>query len=211
MKYLFYLLMIFSLLTSCARKENKNQSANKIEEQKELSDIEKIRQLYNSLPEVRLPFCYQIDSINFDGKVTFGSYYIPTYLFFEGFELQVIGKIKDTTNFFGFVYLYPGDVLVPVISTFDKNGKKIERNSIMGGGLFDGCYECPLSRTTIYKDLSIEQFYIEKTDFCDEEGIPIDSFKGITTEITGQYQLTKQGKLEFISAKFFPAKKIIIE
>ena len=66
------------------------------------------------------------------------------------------GLLSDTTNFYGIITIAPADDYIPVLTTFDKNGKFIEsRDLIVRGCADDACIKYCSSTTIIKNDYSI--------------------------------------------------------
>ena len=105
MKYVFFITIL--VILGCSNRE---------------SDFDKY------LDQVeRLPTPLIIKTIEFTGRTS--SQLIDTILF-EKFKIldaqTVYGKIYEDNNFTGIIYNVPGDISVPVLVTYRKNGEKID-------------------------------------------------------------------------------------
>ncbi len=157
--------------------------------------INHIRQLYTRLPKIKLPFYYDLNKSDAIGN-EYSKKDLDTLIFDKVTNVNIIGMLSDSINFFGFIYLYPGDDLYPILVTFDKKGCLIERN-IIAKECGDGCdYHC-------YSDLTIDNNYRIITKFnesivqCDSTG-PIDSTR-IHRETNQISQIENNGKIKVIN------------
>ena len=89
---------------------------------------------------------------------------------------RIYGKLADKKRFTAIIYLYPADIVLPIIQTTDKQGNKISTLN-----LFENCNEDELfkstSWTSINKDLSIVINDSITTYKRDKEGEIINSSK----------------------------------
>lgn len=88
---------------------------------------------------------YTYDLVKQDAEGCYGPkdgdtlYYNPPF--------PILGVLKDTADIFSIIHFEPGDDLYPVLRTFDKNGKQIDREIIIYGHCagwdcdFDECSE----------------------------------------------------------------------
>ena len=156
-----------------------------------------IRSLYQKLPKIKLPFEYDVSNSNGIGQ-NYSNKDLDSLIFEKDIRVNIAGVIQDTANFFGYIYFYPGDELIPILVTFDKTGRLIEKSQI-AKECSSGCgYDCH-STVTISKDYRIVFTLNEIIAKCDNVG-PIDSTK-IYRETVEISQLDKLGKIKLIDKK----------
>ena len=182
-------LIIFLGLIGCSFVNNK-QSVDNLR-------LGHIRSLYAKLPKIKLPFEYDVSKSNGIGQI-YSNQDLDSLIFEKDIRVNIAGVIQDTTNFFGFIYFYPGDELIPILVTYDKKGGLIEKNQIAKGCASDCGYDCH-STLAINKDYKIVFQLNETIAKCDSIG-PIDSTK-IYRETVEISQLDKVGKIKLIDKK----------
>jgi hypothetical protein len=188
MKY-FASLMILLGLIGCSFKSNPDRKSDLL--------LNHIRQLYVKLPKINLPFTYDLSK---SGRVSnvYSNKDMDSLIFDKDIQINIVGVLKDSTDFYGFIYLYPADEMIPILVTFDKTGRLIEKNQIAQECASDCGYDCH-SYVTIDKDYKIVFKFNETIAKCDSIG-PIDSTR-IFRETVEISQLNKLGKIKLIDKK----------
>jgi len=111
-------------------------------------------------------------------------------------ETYCYGILTDTANFYSLIYLFPADALYPVLVTYTKTGKLIDKTylSVNGCGSDAGLTYCS-STSIINKDLTVFCADTVKYDFiCDSVGKEIPNSSEILID-TKKGRLTKNGKI----------------
>ena len=117
-------------------------------------------------------------------------------LFFDDFNGSIEGVLPDTSTYFGFIYYKVGDSLYPFLTTIDKKGQIIDRQSIgIGacGGLAIDVDSC-VDKVSINEKLEIDMFYKMRGTADTNDSIP-QTVK-ICNWISGKGKITKDGKIE---------------
>lgn len=190
MRILAYLILFLGLV-GCSFAKTNNNLLNK-----DLK-LRHIRLLYHKLPKIKLPFEYDVSKSNGIGQI-YSNTDLDSLIFEKDIRVNIAGVIQDTTNFFGFIYFYPGDELIPILVTFDKTGELIEKSQIAKECASDCGYDCH-STVIINKDYKIVFRLNETITKCDSVG-PIDSTK-IYRETVEISQLDNLGKIKLIDKK----------
>ena len=105
-----------------------------------------------AIPTVELPLNLKCDVEPIDPVLGFDSMTIEKY----GQKYSsVFGKIAVRENFTAIIYLYPADIVLPIIQTTDRQGNKISEFKVYE--LYCGADEffCSTSWATIMEDLTI--------------------------------------------------------
>jgi hypothetical protein len=146
---------------------------------------EALREIYNKAEKIYLPFEYP--SKEFENSYVISG--TDTLVFPDGTD--IVGALKDTTNFFTFIRIEAGDVIYPVIITVNKNGNIIDEKVFS----FEGAPDCGFDyeeKNVLNTDLSMQLYRKDRIQECDDEG-PL----GPTTvrETTETGQINKSGKI----------------
>ena len=185
MKY-FTCIWILSGLIGCSFKSSPDRKSDLL--------LNHIRQLYVKLPKINLPFTYDLSKSEIVSNV-YSNRDMDSLIFEKDIQVNIAGVLKDTADFFGFIYLVPADEMIPVLVTFDKTGRLIEKNQI-AQECASGCgYDCH-SYVTISKDYTIIFKFNETIAKCDSIG-PIDSTR-IFCETVEISKLDRLGKIKLI-------------
>ncbi|MBN8707289.1 MAG: hypothetical protein J0L62_15565 [Bacteroidetes bacterium] len=153
-----------------------------------------IRSLYNKLPKIIFPFNFtgsKFDEIENNNS----NRDLDSLIFEKDIQVKIAGIFQDSTNFFGFIYFYPADEMLPILATYDKTGKIIERNQIAHECGVDCGYTCDWM-VTITEDYKIV-YKLNETIIPCNQAEPTNSSK-IYRETTEISQLDQTGKLKFI-------------
>jgi len=146
--------------------------------------LKHIRYLYSFYPAINLPFTYHTQkSLAVTDIYTENE--IDTLIFGDDFPVPIIGIVPDSTNYFCFFYLYPGDDAIPTVVTFSKKGKLISRKRL-ADSCWQGCESDCRSIITVYPDLSSVFSYEEYLYVCEE-----DTFSDVPYEATGYIEYSK--------------------
>ncbi|MBK8367664.1 MAG: hypothetical protein IPL10_09655 [Bacteroidetes bacterium] len=94
---------------------------------KEVSQQEKFSTFFNTIPDLKLPF------ITDSGEDLQAVFYPDTiYNEFVGDNVYgIYGKTKINDSIFGIVYLNPGDIVFPLLVTYNSTGKKIDELALL--------------------------------------------------------------------------------
>lgn len=85
-------------------------------------------------------------------------------------EIYSYGILPDTTNNYKIIWLEPTEIEVPVLTTFTKEGKKIDQEELGVGGCGSDCgFKCE-EYVTLNKDMTIFSVDSEKITPCDTNG-----------------------------------------
>ncbi|HEX3007767.1 MAG TPA: hypothetical protein VHO90_09150 [Bacteroidales bacterium] len=188
MKYLTCLLILLGLI-GCSFKSNHDSKSDLL--------LNHLRQLYVKLPKINLPFTYDLSKSERVSNV-YANRDMDSMIFEKDIQVNIAGVLKDTADFFGFIYLVPADEMIPILVTFDKTGRLIEKNQIAQECGSDCGYDCH-SYVSIDKDYKIIFKFNETIAKCDSIG-PIDSTR-IFRETVAISQLEKNGKIKLIEKK----------
>ncbi len=108
----------------------------------------------------------------------------------------ILGRLKDTSSYYGFIVTYPGDGPVPILFTYDKKLNLISTESLIARGCGANCGIKHCSTTTVIeKNLSIycadTMHYVE----CDAE---YNEIKGSDVKYVEYLngKIGKDGKIE---------------
>ena len=111
-------------------------------------------------------------------------------------ETHCYGILTDTTNFYSLIYFFPADTHYPVLATYTKTGKLIDKTDLLvnGCGSDAGLTYCS-STSIINKDLTVFCADTLKYDFiCDSVGEKIPNSGEILID-TKKGRLTRSGKI----------------
>lgn len=167
--------------------ENETETRTETDNKKEISFDDYL----TAIPETKLPLDLKCD-IELNGStLTFDRQTIDTY----GQEnSRINGKIAVTDNFTAIIYLYPADIVLPIIQTTDRQGKKISELKIYERWCGEDGFSWGTSWATISKDLTItlsDSAIIYKRN---DEGQIIEESK--TTEVRHRkFQIDNNGKI----------------
>ncbi|GAC1309002.1 MAG: hypothetical protein NVSMB24_23700 [Mucilaginibacter sp.] len=110
-------------------------------------------------------------------------------------EIYAYGILPDTANIYKVIWLQPAEMEVPVLTTFTKNGKKINEEYLGVGGCGSDCGFSCSEFITINRDFTIfSGDSVESTD-CDTSG----NLKPNTTKKYIRYKtgkVLKSGKIK---------------
>ena len=160
-------IMIVIVLCSCKGQHPVNST---LPQQK--TRVIYIRELVNRIDRITLPYKHNLVSDSEKTcSYTYNEHGYDT-LFLKPEQAQIIGLLPDTSKFFGILYFYPGDDMVPCLVTFSKTGIQIDDQSLTnstcaGGGCdIDSCN----AETFIDKSLEISMWQRTVITECDDKG-----------------------------------------
>lgn len=108
--------------------------------------------------------------------------------------LYAYGMLSDTTDTFKILWLQPADDYIPVITTFTKDGQKIDSKYVgVGGCGVDCCFECN-EVIVINKDLTTFSADSIKSCECDTAGPKENTMRKYIRYQTGK--ILKTGKID---------------
>lgn len=129
-----------------AETETKNQNENDVKKEVSFDDY------LNAIPETRLPLDMKCEVELKDSTLEFDRTTIDK---FGQENSRINGKIAVTDNFTAIIYLYPADIVLPIIQTTDKQGKKISELKIYERWCGEDAFSWGTSWANITKDLTI--------------------------------------------------------
>ena len=189
---LIFHILGLTILIGCGQTTEK-QTENQKETQIETDNKNEISfdDYLTAIPETRLPLDLKCDvelnvpTLEFDRET------IDKY----GQEnSRINGKIAVTDNFTAIIYLYPADIILPIIQTSDRQGKKISELKIYERWCGEDEFSWGTSWATISKDLTItlcDSAIIYKRN---DEGQIIEESK--TTEVRHRkFQIDNNGRI----------------
>jgi hypothetical protein len=107
--------------------------------------------------------------------------------------------LPDTMNSYKVIWLEPAEVLIPVLTTFSKSGKKIsQENLTIGGCGSDCCFSCN-ETIIINPDLSIYAADSIKSCKCDSSGPKENTMEKYVLMKTGH--ISGDGKIQLSQTK----------
>jgi hypothetical protein len=68
---------------------------------------------------------------------------------------KIFGKLSENKNFVAIIYLYPADIVLPIIQTTDRNGKKISALSLFDSYCGEDEFSWSTARAQVNTDLTI--------------------------------------------------------
>jgi hypothetical protein len=68
---------------------------------------------------------------------------------------KIFGKLSENKNFAAIIYLYPADIVLPIIQTTDRNGKKISVLSLFDSYCGEDEFSWSTARAQVTTDMSI--------------------------------------------------------
>ncbi len=68
---------------------------------------------------------------------------------------KIFGKLSENKNFAAIIYLYPADIVLPIIQTTDRNGKKISVLSLFDSYCGEDEFSWSTARAQVNTDLTI--------------------------------------------------------
>lgn len=152
-----------------------------------------LRNLMDSVGAIQLPFKYNmVDEDKPPGYVLTAK---PKDLLFSSYGGIVFGYLPDTSNFYGMLHLDIGDDFYPILSTYQKDGARIDRRSV-GLGNCAGLgvdYEFCLEDLSIDEKLNISSSYCAKLLLESKEDYTI--IDTLINEEHGKGRIDKQGKI----------------
>jgi hypothetical protein len=123
------------------------------------------------------------------------SNYLGEGISMSGYGLYAYGLLADTANSYKVIWLTPMDYDIPVLTTYTKNGKKLNEEILVVGECgSDCCYECD-QIVTINKDLSIYSADSIKECQCDDNGPKLETMRKYVKEKTAK--IAADGKFKF--------------
>jgi hypothetical protein len=115
----------------------------------------------------------------------------PDDFLFE--EIRAYGLLPDTLNSFKVIWLKPADISFPVLTTFTKNGKRINEEVLSIGECgSDCCYTCK-ETIRINTDLSLYCADSIRSCKCDSLGPKDETMEKFVLYKTGK--ITQNGKI----------------
>lgn len=186
MKLTVFLLAIF-FVVGCATDK---QSDVKTPPINQTQPIDIVREYYNKAEKLQLPLMWD-DFLNSNPNVLRLSTR-DTIAFGEGMgALSILGAFPDTSKYFGFLLSYPADDVIPVLMTFDKDGKDVsfETEFNYGCGGSDCEYICDYTDFVIEKNLSFHSTTKSRIKVCE------DNTDNMDTTIVEYFVIEKHGKI----------------
>lgn len=175
------LLVILGIFASC-------------DHQKLHTKMEVIRSLARRCKPLEMPFKWNVELDVKRHCTVLNPATIDSFLLRE-LNMQVVGRLDDTSHYFGFLTLAIGDMLCPELCTFSKDGELISKTRIANchcGGLamsYESCYD------SLTIDASGNITSISKAVIGTNQ---IEKLKGMTGNmITGQGQIRRNGQVDF--------------
>jgi hypothetical protein len=152
------LIVIFSILEfvilfGCTNPTEKNERIAKDNNQEKLI-VKQISfdEYLTAIPEIKLPLDIKCD-VELDGS--FFKFNSKTINKFGQENSKINGKIAQTDNFAAIIYLYPADIILPIIQTTDFMGNKISELKIYERWCGEDEFSWGTSWANISKDLTI--------------------------------------------------------
>jgi len=190
-------IIILTMILACSCNNTKKQTVQAIQSENSL-----FKTFVKKFKPIDLPFTYRITSegltvdLNKMRKIDANS--SDTLFLKTEFpqETYCFGMLKDTTNFYSLIYLFPAEDYYPVLATYTKSGKQISQINLiaLGGGVDCGLtYYSTTGR--INKDMTFFCSDTAKYEYmCDSlsDEIP-NSAKNHINVKTGK--VTKSGKI----------------
>lgn len=152
--------------------------------------IDIVREYYNKAEKLQLPLMWD-DFLNSNPNVLRLSTR-DTIAFGEDMgALSILGAFPDTSKYFGFLLSYPADDVIPVLMTFDKDGKDVsfETEFNYGCGGSDCEYICDYTDFVIEKNLSFHSTTKSRIKVCE------DNTDNMDTTIVEYFVIEKHGKI----------------
>jgi hypothetical protein len=176
------LFLILSMLISC---KNPGKTDTELPPESFRQYLKKFK--YLSLPIVLRPHTETLGGAKFDNT--------SSDTLYTGDHAQLYGMLPDTNTFYGLITLHEADDLVPVLTTYDKKGKKLGSTPLIANGCGSGPgLEYCSSSGVINNDLTI---------YCADTLKTIE-FDSIYNPIAG----TEKEYCVFIEGHINPAGKI---
>ena len=104
------------------------------------------------IPQVKLPLkttCDQeLESLQLDFSQSVINNFGPE-------SSKIFGKLSENKNFAAIIYLYPADIVLPIIQTTDRNGKKISVLSLFDSYCGEDEFSWSTARAQVNTDLTI--------------------------------------------------------
>ncbi len=156
--------------------------------------LQHIRKLYQRYPAIRFPFEYHVQSSQ---SVT-GLSANPgadTLVFGEDVPCGIIGRLSDTSLFFGFFYLIAADDAIPALVTFDKQGNRITRY-VFGQSCWQGCESDCRTIVSINEQLEVKIRYEEYLFNWPSEDSPCPETPESASGYVDYLQINSLGRVE---------------
>ena len=165
--------------------------------------VDEFRLFLQKFKMVKLPFVYR--SVNYEDNFDFKKMQTINILsndtlFIKENSLNGIkfyGVLSDTSKVFSLIYFCLSDSYYPVLATYDKSGKLIDRMALIVNGCGGGCGVAYCSETGIIDENSVvfcaDTLIWDLSSECFSELIPNNDSIWIETKTA---QLTKDGKLK---------------
>ena len=186
MKFQLELIGLLMLVACQPAKQNDVEKQSAIQAQ----PIDIVRGYYNKVEKLQLPLMWD-DFLNSNPNVLRLSTR-DTIAFGEGMgALSILGAFPDTSKYFGFLLSYPADDVIPVLMTFDKDGKDVsfETEFNYGCGGSDCEYICDYTDFVIEKNLSFHSTTKSRIKVCE------DNTDNMDTTIVEYFVIEKHGKI----------------
>lgn len=165
-------IILLTVLTACSSVSvNDDISDTAVKTQKKSSKTNlKFREFLKKFELLRLPLTIKIDEINLDPTKQLTEKDNVFIKYQDPGAIYAYGILPDTTDNFKIIWLQPADDYIPIITTFTKDGKKIDSKYIgVGGCGVDCCFECS-EVIVINKDLTTFSADSIKSCECDSNG-----------------------------------------
>jgi hypothetical protein len=157
---------------------------------KELSQQEKFTTFLNSIPDLKIPF--QTNS----GEELQAAFYPDTIYkdFIDDSSNGVYAKIKVNDSIHGIIFLMPGDILFPLLVTYNSAGKKLNELALVNlSG--DGYNANGTSYVVMNKNLEIQMTDTVNTFERDTLNEEIIEASRKTEVIIEKYKIASDGKI----------------
>lgn len=188
MKRNLTIILISTALLACV-KENKTESKSWNERRQKMEYS--FSEYSDKIPQIILPLSSSCDIELKGSRLGFTNQEISKF----GTETsEVYGKLADKEKFTAIIYLYPADVVLPIIQTTDKKGNKISRLDLYENYCNESETSLETSAFIINEDLSIQLTDTLTTFDRNENDDIIESTKK-TTVSRKQFRINENGKI----------------
>ena len=188
MKKNLTIILLLTLLSSCGKTTQKdNVSLNEKREKIEYTFSE----YSEEIPIINLPFHSTCDIELNGSKLGLTNKEISK---FGRKDCSVYGKLVDNEKYTAIIYLLPCDIVLPIIQTTDKKGKKISELELHDGYCGEDEFSWGSSSFTINKDLTIQIIDSVSSFERDDKAEIIESTKKVTIKHK-QFYINENGKI----------------
>ena len=190
MRKLLPSLFIILLFTACSNK--KSNSEKKSESIVEESSIITFAEYTKTIKRLKLPTSLICDIELKGGKSSIPQPVIDNY---GKKDAKILGKIIDSPYLKAIIYLYPSDITLPILITYDKSGDKISELPLYEKYCGEDEFSSGKSWASIDRSLNIILKDSAVTYQRDNKGAIIESSKKVTINVKN-YAITDIGTIE---------------